>query len=88
MDKLFIPTLHSFAMNNIFTGSCGDFRFRVKPTVVKLNPKEVNFQESSIFVQFWHGPFCYEKSTMEGEQTFPMSEEGRMAMKQWLEENI
>ena len=83
-----MPTLHTFAMDNIFTGSCGDFRFRVKPNVVKLNPKEVNFQESSIFVQFWHGPFCYEKSTMEGEQTFPMSEEGRMAMKQWLEENI
>ena len=83
-----MPTLHTFAMDNIFTGSCGDFRFRVKPNVVKLNPKEVNFQESSIFVQFWHGPFCYEKSTMEGEQTFPMSEEGRLSMKQWLEENI
>ena len=83
-----MPTLHTFAMDNIFTGSCGDFRFRVKPNVVKLNPKEVNFQESSIFVQFWHGPFCYEKSTMEGEQTFPMTEEGRLAMKQWLEENI
>ena len=88
MKDVFLPTLHTFAMDNIFTGSCGDFRFRVKPNVVKLNPKEVNFQESSIFVQFWHGPFCYEKSTMEGEQTFPMSEEGRMAMKQWLEENI
>ena len=88
MKDIFLPTLHTFAMDNIFTGSCGDFRFRVKPNVVKLNPKEVNFQESSIFVQFWHGPFCYEKSTMEGEQTFPMTEEGRLAMKQWLEENI
>ena len=88
MKEVFLPTLHTFAMDNIFTGSCGEFRFRVKPNVVKLNPKEVNFQESSIFVQFWHGPFCYEKSTMEGEQTFPMTEEGRLAMKQWLEENI
>ena len=88
MKDVFLPTLHTFAMDNIFTGSCGDFRFRVKPNVVKLNPKEVNFQESSIFVQFWHGPFCYEKSEMEGEADFPMSEEGRMAMKQWLEEHI
>ncbi|MBQ6840332.1 MAG: hypothetical protein IJO45_06535 [Oscillospiraceae bacterium] len=87
MADLFLPTLHTFAMNNIFTGSCGDFRFRIKPNVVK-NGKEVNMEESSIFAQFWHGPFCYEKSQMEGENTFPMSEEGRTALKTWLEENI
>ena len=28
MGEVFIPTLHTFAMNNIFTGSCGAFRFR------------------------------------------------------------
>jgi len=87
MADLFLPTLHTFAMNNIFTGSCGDFRFRIKPNVVK-NGKEVNMEESSIFAQFWHGPFCYEKSQMEGENTFPMSEEGRTALKTWLESNI
>ena len=87
MAEIFLPTLHTFAMNNIFTGSCGAFRFRVKPNVVK-NGKEVNMEESSIFAQFWHGPFCYEKSEMEGENTFPMSQEGWMALKSWLEENI
>lgn len=88
MKELFIPTLHTFAMNNIFTGSSGLFRFRAEPKVVMLNPKEVNFPESSIHAEFWHGPYCYEKSQMEGEKTFPMSEEGRLAMKAWLEENI
>ena len=88
MEELFIPTLHSFAMNNIFTGSCGAFRFRAKPNVVKKNPKEVDMEASSIFAEYWHGPFCYEKSEMEGEATFPMSEEGRLAMKSWLEERI
>ncbi len=88
MAELFIPTLHTFAMNNIFTGSCGLFRFRAAPNVVMRNPKEVNMEESSIHVEFWHGLFCYEKSQMEGENTFPMSEEGRLAMKQWLEERI
>lgn len=88
MEELFIPTLHSFAMDNIFTGSCGAFRFRAEPHVVKLNQKEVDMAQSSIRAEFWHGPYCYEKSTMEGEQTFPMSEEGRLAMKAWLEENI
>ena len=88
MQDLYIPTLHTFAMNNVFTGSCGAFRFRIEPKVVKKTQKEVDMEASTIFVQFWHGPFCYEKSTMEGENTFPMSEEGRLAMKTWLEANI
>ena len=88
MEKIFVPTLHTFAMNNIFTGSNGLFRFRAVPKVVMLNPKEVNFDESTIFVEYWHGLFCYEKSEMEGEKTFPMTEEGRAEMKAWLEENI
>ena len=88
MAELYIPTLHSFAMDNIFTGSCGSFRFRIKPNVVMATAKEVDFDQSSIYVQFWHGPFCYEKSVMEGEQTFPMTEQGRTEMKAWLENNI
>ena len=88
MKELFIPTLHTFAMDNIFTGSCGAFRFRAKPNVVMATPKEVDFEQSTIEAKFGHGPFCYEKSTMEGERTCPMTEEGRAAMKQWLEENI
>ena len=88
MAELFIPTLHTFAMNNIFTGSAGKFRFRIVPKVVKATPKEVDMEASSIFVEYWHGPFCYEKSQMEGENTFPMSEEGRATMKAWLESCI
>lgn len=88
MEEIFIPTLHTFAMNNIFTGSHGNFRFRIVPDVIMATPKEVDFEKSSIQATFWHGLFCYEKSEMEGEQSFPMSEEGRLAMKQWLESNI
>lgn len=88
MDEIFLPTLHWFAMTNLFTGSCGEFRFRAEPEVVMATPKEVDFDQSSIHCEYWHGPFCYEKSEMEGERTFPMSEEGRMEMKQWLESNI
>lgn len=88
MAELFIPTLHTFAMDNIFTGSSGLFRFRAMPNVVKATPKEVDFDQSTILAEFWHGPYCYEKSEMEGSRSFPMTEEGRLAMKQWLEENI
>ena len=85
---IYLPTLHSFANGNEFTGSWQSMRFRIKPNVVKLSAKEVNMEESSITVQYWHGPFCYEKSEMEGEKIFPMSQEGRAAIKQWLQENI
>ncbi len=88
MAEIFLPTLHTFAMKNIFTGSCGAFRFRAAPQVVNKTQKEVDMEASSIRVEFWHGPFCYEKSAMEGESEFPMSEEGRLAMKAWLESNI
>lgn len=88
MAELFIPTLHTFAMNNIFTGSCGGFRFRAAPQVVKLNAKEVDFEKSTILAEYWHGLLCYEKSKMEGREEFPMTEEGRLAMKAWLESNI
>ena len=85
MTEIFLPTLHTFAMKNTFTGSCGNLRFKIEPDVVKLTDKEVDMENSSIKVQYWYGPFCFEKSQMEGEATFPMSEEGREAMRAWLE---
>ena len=88
MKEVFLPTLHWFAMKNTFSGSCGEFRFMAKPDVIMATAKEVDFEQSSIKCQFWHGLFCYEKSQMEGERTFPMTEEGRLEMKAWLEENI
>ena len=88
MKEVFLPTLHWFAMTNLFTGSCGEFRFRAKPNVVMATAKEVDFDQSTITAEFWHGLYCYEKSEMEGEETFPMSEEGRLAMKKFLEEHI
>lgn len=88
MAELFLPTLHTFAMKNPFTGSYGMLRFRVEPVVVMATAKEVDFEQSTIRCEYWHGLFCYEKSTMEGEQSFPLTEEGRLAMKQWLESHI
>ena len=88
MPDLFLPKLHSFAMNNIFTGSWKEFRFRAAPNVVKLGSKEVDFTQSTILAEFWHGKLCYELSTMEGSRVFPMTEDGLAEMKTWLESNI
>ena len=88
MEPLFIPTLHTFAMKNLFTGSYGMLRFRIKPDIVMATPKEVDFDQSSMFVEYWHGLYCYEKSEMEGSETFPLTEEGRQAMLQWLQSKV
>ncbi len=88
MIDIYIPTLHTFEMGNIFTGSWMHLRFRIEPNIVKLETKEIDFAQSAIKVEYWHGPFCYEKSTMEGEAFFPLTEEGRLAMKAWLESKV
>ena len=88
MDEFFIPTLHNFAMNNTFSGSCGQFRFKITPDIKKKTPKEVDFETSIMLAEYWHGLFCYEKSTIEGKGTFPLSESGRLQMIQWLRSHI
>ena len=88
MKEIFLPTLHWFAMKNLFTGSCGEFRFRAVPNVVMATAKEVDFDQSTIDCEYWHGPFCYEKSQMEGKETFPMTDAGRSALTSWLEAHI
>lgn len=88
MKEIFLPTLHWFAMKNPFTGSCGMLRFKIVPNVQMLTPKEVDFANSSITAEYWHGIYCYEKSEIEGVETFPMTEEGRLDMKAWLEAKV
>ena len=87
MEELFLPVLHSFENNNVFTGSLGELRFRVEPSITMKTPKEVDMEASSMKCEYWHGKLCYEKSEMEGEQVFPLSPEGREAMRSWLLEH-
>ena len=87
MEEFFIPTLHTFAMKNIFTGSTGNFRFKNTPNIQMKTPKEVDFESSSMLAEYWHGLYCYEKSTIEGQETFPLTEEGRSEMIKWLQNN-
>ena len=84
---IYLPTLHSFAMNNIFTGSYGALRFRIVPNVVKKTSKEVDMEASSMKAECWHGLYCYEKSEIEAVQEFPLSDDGRQAMYRWLKEH-
>ena len=88
MPDIYLPTLHWFAMENPFSGSCGTLRYYIRPKVVKVTQKEVDFAASTLETQIWHGPYCLEKSTVEEERSFPLSEEGRSQLKVWLEAQI
>lgn len=87
MEDLFIPTLHTFETNNIFTGSWGLLRFKITPEIVMKTPKEVDMEASSMKAELWHGLFCYEKSEIEAEQVFPLSIEGREDLFRWLKDH-
>ena len=52
MEPLFIPTLHTFENNNIFTGSWGALRYKITPSIVMATPKEVNMAQSSMKAEF------------------------------------
>ncbi len=85
MAELFIPVLHSFENENVFTGSFGNLRFKVSPKLyTPEGTKTVDFAQSTMLCEVWHGPYCYEKSDIEAEKSFPIMESGREQMRQWL----
>ncbi len=71
---LYIPNCMSFHNDNIFLGSYKGMRFKLSP----------NVEEVTIRAEYWYGPLCYEKSQMDGEKTFPLSEEGIAEMTAWV----
>ena len=88
MEDLFIPTLHTFENNNIFTGSYGLLRFKITPEITMKTPKEVDMDASSMKVVCWLGLYRYEISLLEGERIFPLSTQGREDMILWLKEQV
>ena len=72
--ELFIPNYMSFSNENTFLGSYQGLRFKLTPDV----------KAETVRAEYWSGPLCYEKSTMDGEEAFPLSEEGLAEMKQFL----
>jgi len=88
MEKVFLPVLHSFENNNIFTGSCGALRYKITPMITMKTQKEVDLEASTMKGEVWHGPFRYEKSTIEDERVFPISQQGREDLQDWLDSHI
>lgn len=70
-----IPKFFYFDSGNDYSGSHGDFAYKIKTGDV-LNCKT------------WHGRLCSMKAQIENEQDFERSEEGFAAMIKWLEEKL
>ena len=88
MREIYLPVFHHFENGNVFTGSAGALRYKITPEVKMATPKEVDHAASSVKAEYWRGPLCYERSPIEGEKTFPLTPEGREAMREWLEEQL
>ncbi len=74
--SFFLPNLLSLTNGNTYLGSFLGLRFRVKP---------VN-EEDRLECLVWYGEYCLEESTVIDESSFPLSEEGREQVIDWLEE--
>ena len=72
-EILEIPKFYYFDSGNDYSGSKGDFAYKII-TAEKLTAKT------------WHGRLCSEKAEIEHEAEFERSEEGFKAMISWLED--
>ena len=68
-----IPGIYYFESRNIYSGSRGDFNFRIVPG-------------EELYVSVWYGFLCSELAEMEQENHFPLTKEGHQDMLRWLTE--
>ena len=74
MDDMYIPNFMSFHNENTFLGSWHGLRFKLTPDI----------GEMTIRAEYWFGPLCYEKSKMDGERMFALSDQGIEEMREFL----
>lgn len=73
--RVYIPVMKAFTNGNSFTGSAGMLRFLLDPL------KETQ----EIRARIWYGEYCFEKSEIVEDRTFPLSDEGREQLRSYLE---
>jgi len=75
-NEIFIPVMRYFTNGNAFSGSFGALRFLLTPSGESIN------------VKVWHGKLSLEKSTVEEEASFDLSDTGREEIRKFLTERI
>ena len=84
MSSIFIPTLSHWQLGNRWSGSLGRASYYVTPRQREEGEETI----PELYVEAWTGPLCYELSTPERTSTFPVTEEGLVEMRAWLEEQL
>lgn len=69
-----IPKYYYFESGNDYSGSKGDFSYKIITT------------DENIKCLTWHGKLCSMKAVIENEKDFENSEKGFMELISWLEE--
>lgn len=68
-----IPKFYYFESGNDYSGSKGDFSYKIK-------------NSDNLTCLTWHGKLCSMKAQIENEAEFEKSEEGFKSLIKWLEE--
>lgn len=81
LDNLSLPPLDYFINQGIFTNGKlltenRDFDKEMRCRILK--------EEDQLKVYVWIGPYCYEKSEIFSENSFPFDENGRLEAEKWL----
>ena len=84
--SFYLTNLHSWSNGNAFYGSLRAMRFLVKPTVLRDKGSGELLPESHVEAQVWKGEYCLEESEVLAQAEFPLTEEGREQVIEWLEE--
>ncbi|SBW08831.1 conserved hypothetical protein [uncultured Eubacteriales bacterium] len=74
MGEIFLPVLSHFQNENTWIASDGRLRFKVTPG------------DGLLTAEIWEGPWSYDLSTIEEQQTFPMEDDGIEVLRAWLRE--
>ncbi len=67
-----VPAIGFFENKNIYTGSSGEFRFRIAP------------DDEGLIASVWQGKFCYEKSEILEEAHFEKTDKGLEEAVDWV----
>lgn len=70
-----IPKYYYFSSGNDYSGSKGDFSYKIK-------------NGDMLKALTWHGRLCSEKAEIENEAEFEKSENGFIELIKWLEERV
>lgn len=80
-EYFYLPNLYTFQNGNAFIGSFQGLRFQIKPGKTGEDDKAQPLLSALV----WYGEYCLELSEVQAEAAFPLTEEGREALLDWLE---